>query len=165
MSTYTHPDLSEVITWATDQRWSQFAQSLVAQYQRKGSLSQAQVDALTRMYLKMMAKAQAKAQAPVNPDPVTEPGMYAKDGAVYRVKCSEAGHLYAMRFDPSGATKSERFTYAKGVIATLCASDRMTLEQASALGLRFGICCVCGRELTAEKSVDAGIGPVCITRL
>jgi len=28
-------------------------------------------------------------------------------------------------------------------------------------GKRFGVCCVCGRELTNEQSVEDGIGPVC----
>lgn len=28
-------------------------------------------------------------------------------------------------------------------------------------GKRFGVCCVCGRELTNEKSVKDGIGPIC----
>ena len=28
-------------------------------------------------------------------------------------------------------------------------------------GKRFGLCCVCGRELTNEQSVKDGIGPVC----
>lgn len=28
-------------------------------------------------------------------------------------------------------------------------------------GKRFGVCCVCGRELTNEQSVADGIGPIC----
>ena len=28
-------------------------------------------------------------------------------------------------------------------------------------GKRFGLCCMCGRELTNEQSVKDGIGPVC----
>lgn len=28
-------------------------------------------------------------------------------------------------------------------------------------GKRFGLCCMCGRELTNEQSVEDGIGPIC----
>lgn len=28
-------------------------------------------------------------------------------------------------------------------------------------GQRFGVCCLCGRELTNERSVYEGIGPIC----
>jgi len=31
-------------------------------------------------------------------------------------------------------------------------------------GKRFGVCCMCGRELTNESSVAAGIGPICKER-
>lgn len=31
-------------------------------------------------------------------------------------------------------------------------------------GKRFGVCCMCGRELTNEESVAAGIGPICQQR-
>ena len=31
-------------------------------------------------------------------------------------------------------------------------------------GHRFGVCCICGRELTNERSVSDGIGPVCKSR-
>lgn len=31
-------------------------------------------------------------------------------------------------------------------------------------GKRFGTCCMCGRELTNEESVNLGIGPVCRNR-
>lgn len=162
MSTLTlTPSMEDLIDWARTQRWSQFAQSLVAQYERKGYLSDAQVDSLARMY----AKVASKPSAPKPANPATEVGMYAKDGKVYRVKRSESGHLYAMLYDPAGATKSERFTYARGVVSTLSADDRMSVDQAEALGLKFGICCVCGAELTAEKSVGRGIGPVCAGRV
>ena len=33
-----------------------------------------------------------------------------------------------------------------------------------AFGRKFGHCCCCGRELTAEGSVEAGIGPICATK-
>lgn len=40
-------------------------------------------------------------------------------------------------------------------------SEKMSLEQAVAFGKLYGFCCVCGRTLTDERSIEAGIGPVC----
>lgn len=37
----------------------------------------------------------------------------------------------------------------------------MTLEQAKQFGTIYGVCCSCGRLLTDEGSIEAGIGPVC----
>jgi hypothetical protein len=37
----------------------------------------------------------------------------------------------------------------------------MTLEDAKEFGRLYGMCCQCGATLTDEKSIEAGIGPVC----
>jgi hypothetical protein len=37
----------------------------------------------------------------------------------------------------------------------------MTLDQAKAFGALYGACCNCGKTLTDERSIEAGIGPVC----
>lgn len=39
--------------------------------------------------------------------------------------------------------------------------NRMTLDEAKAYGKVTGTCCVCAAKLTNEKSINAGIGPVC----
>jgi hypothetical protein len=41
----------------------------------------------------------------------------------------------------------------------------LTLARAAEIGLKYGICCVCGRSLTEEKSLKTGIGPVCAKNL
>lgn len=41
---------------------------------------------------------------------------------------------------------------------------RMTLEQAKEFGAIYGVCCNCGATLTDERSIEAGIGPVCAGR-
>ena len=86
-------------------------------------------------------------------------GMYMREGKVYRVKRSEAGHLYASELI------GRKFQFARGMMRVLQPEDRMTLEQAKAYGVEYGICCVCGRLLTNEVSVAEGIGPVCSGRL
>jgi hypothetical protein len=43
----------------------------------------------------------------------------------------------------------------------LAPADRITLERAKTLSVRYGICIACGRTLKAAKSVEDNIGPVC----
>lgn len=159
MSTTTAPaPIAQVIAWAIDQTWSEFAQDIAYQFHTKG-LTPKQEAAIRGMY----AKVQAKAQAPAPVAPVTEAGMYRQDGVVYRVKVARgSGNLYAMRYVPEGG---ERFVYAPGMVRRLSATDRLSLDEAKALGHEYGQCCVCGAELTDPKSVEAGIGPVCAKRV
>lgn len=42
---------------------------------------------------------------------------------------------------------------------------RLTPTLASEIGLKTGICCVCGKTLTTKKSMELGIGPDCNKKL
>lgn len=53
------------------------------------------------------------------------------------------------------------FEYVAGMMRLLHADDRITLEEAQALGAAYGTCMWCGRTLSDPKSVEAGIGPAC----
>jgi len=53
------------------------------------------------------------------------------------------------------------FEYASGAMRWLDGAWKMSLEEAKKFGALYGTCCVCGRTLTDEKSIAAGIGPVC----
>jgi hypothetical protein len=104
-----------------------------------------------------------RVQAVCDHDPVTEVGMYLQDGAVYKVQRSrESGNLYAKRLVV--AEPKPYFDYAAGAIRRLSPDDKMTLEQGIEYGIKYGVCCVCGALLTDEKSIAAGIGPVCAKR-
>lgn len=93
---------------------------------------------------------------------VTEEGSYRKDGVIYRVRRSrQSGNLYAQRLDE----ERKEFVYEPGLIKNLLDSDRMTVEEAKAFGVQFGICCVCAKLLTDPKSIAEGIGPVCGKRV
>lgn len=97
---------------------------------------------------------------------VTEDGMYQNPDTleVYKVQVAHhgSGNLYAKRLvvtDGKG-----RFEYAPGAIKTIDPAWKMDLNQATAFGQLYGICCNCAAVLTDEKSIAAGIGPVCATR-
>ena len=103
--------------------------------------------------------------------PVTEAGMYRHGETIFKVQKAVhgSGHLYAKRLVPGEwqEVAGERlvspatFEYAPGALKTLAAEDRLTVEQAKEYGALYGTCIVCGRTLTDEKSIAAGIGPVC----
>lgn len=94
---------------------------------------------------------------------VTKEGVYqTADGEIYRVQTSrQSGNLYAKRLDIFDGG----FIYEQGAIRKLRPSDRLGVEQAKALGVQYGFCVVCGLLLTDPKSVEQGIGPICIKRV
>ncbi len=95
-----------------------------------------------------------KAQAPE--------GMHKVGDAIYKVQVAVhgSGHLYAKRLSVSPSGKVT-FAYEAGAVGRLSEDTRMSLEDAKAFGALYGTCCVCGRTLTDEKSIEVGIGPVC----
>jgi hypothetical protein len=101
--------------------------------------------------------------------PLTEPGMYRKpNGTIYRVKFNKAGTgLYAERVTivlkqgKSFAT----FVYMKGAVNELNAGMRLTADEMIAFNVDVVNCCVCGRVLTAKKSKEQKIGPICIGKI
>lgn len=87
-----------------------------------------------------------------------EGGMYMHDGTVYHIRRSNAGHLYAVKL------VGRKFEFVRGMMNVLTPEHQLTLEQAKAYGVQYGVCCVCGRTLTNEVSVAEGIGPICAGR-
>lgn len=97
-----------------------------------------------------------------------EDGFYSHDGAVYKVirAVHGSGRKYAKRLD----LYTGEWETARGVVAQLRPSMKLTLEQALETAKRSGLnpqsalygrCFVCGRTLTDETSIEEGIGPIC----
>ena len=87
-------------------------------------------------------------------------GIYFRDGVVYKVQISANQRSYAKVLREEGG-----FEYDPTAIKNICLADKITLEQAKAYGIQYGVCVVCGATLTDAKSVAAGIGPVCGKRI
>lgn len=69
-----------------------------------------------------------------------------------------SGHQYAKQLDP----ETGKFEYVGGLMAEVRSSGvLLSLERAKELGHLYGRCIRCGRTLTDEGSIEAGIGPVC----
>jgi hypothetical protein len=89
-----------------------------------------------------------------------EPGAFRRAGVIYRVKVSRtSGRPYAM------VREGSEWVYRPGAIAQVRECDRLTFEEACAISAQIGECVICGRTLTAEASVEKGIGPVCRKRV
>lgn len=104
-------------------------------------------------------------------DPALTPGVYDVNGQVFVVKPNQKKTgLYAMRLVEIAGERLNanddlvniEFVYAPGVIFDIKPEQKMPLEDAKVLTIRYGRCIVCGRRLKAGKSVEQGIGPVCI---
>lgn len=153
MSATITPDL---IDFLRSQTRSNFAQSLIAQYERRGSLSPAQIAAAERMQAQAAERAAQRAAAPVAV-PV-DPGFYLLDGTVYKVKASRAGNLYAVaRVDGSWEYRGAPARCG------ITPDHRVTAEQAAAHGVETGICIFCNAELDDADGLGkiVGVGPVC----
>lgn len=92
-----------------------------------------------------------------------EDGFYVYESTVYKVihAANGSGRQYAKALN----TVSGAWDYAPGAIKTVALlASPLTLEAAQELGKLYGICVRCGRTLTDETSIAAGIGPICAGR-
>lgn len=124
----------------------------------EAGLTKAQASMLITLLLECPKVAQKIAQG------VSE-GFYVHDDRVYRVQKSKStGNLYAKVLTPTVFGKAS-WEYAPGAIKALTGAERLSLETAVRFGHHYGVCMVCGRTLSDPKSVEAGIGPICASRL
>lgn len=113
-------------------------------------------------------------------------GMYQVEGIIYKVKFNKAGtqkyaeKLLITKKKVWDETTQEykivpkgQFIYVYGMMAILTSAHKMDEAAAKAFhdatkekyGVDYGFCCVCGKLLTVKKSINAGIGPVCQSKL
>lgn len=145
-------------------------------------LSERQVDAILNSRDRDLARAESNqidrelyadeqyasrsSQPVATPPTVITEGMYTVDGQPWKVQHTRADHtrLYAKRLDVIDGKGT--WEYVTGGLSVIRSQGvAMTLEEAQAFGKLYGICAVCGAELTDETSIERGIGPVCAGRL
>lgn len=86
-----------------------------------------------------------------------EDGFYVLGDQVWKVQKSLSSNgKYAKKLTEDGT-----FVYVAGAVAKLATAEKLTLEKAKHLGKLYGMCVICGRTLTDEGSIAAGIGPIC----
>jgi hypothetical protein len=120
-----------------------FARSLVEQWDRKGHLSDKQWACVERLT--------------AAPQATVEPGVYVLDGGgtFILVYATRNGHLAGKVWD------GHSWQYESGAQRRAATGRPITAEQAAAFGHLTGQCVFCARELTDQRSIDVGYGPVC----
>ena len=116
----------------------------------------------TRRIDKLIAQnKELAAKGAVIPEPVQKDikdGFYKIEDAVFKVVHGRNDNQYAKQLEGS------RWVYAPGAIRKLRTDSRtvsLSLTEAAAFGKLYGKCMCCGRTLTDEGSIAAGIGPIC----
>ena len=101
------------------------------------------------------------ANAPVKVHGELDDGFYELlDSSVCKVQhaVNGSGNQYAKLLN----TETGTFDYTPGLITRVRKEAvPLTMERAQELGRLYGICMRCGRTLTDENSIEAGIGPRC----
>jgi hypothetical protein len=105
----------------------------------------------------------APMQPKVEDGPAPE-GMHKFGGVIFKVQRAVhgSGRPYAQALvEAPGSDSGWTFEYVPGAIKNLSSATKLSLAEAKAFGALYGTCCACGRTLTNEDSIAAGIGPVC----
>lgn len=89
-------------------------------------------------------------------------GMHKFGGVIFKVQVAVhgSGRKYAKALQEDG-NGGWAFEFVSGAINNLSQETLLSLEEAKEFGALYGTCCVCGRTLTNEESIAAGIGPIC----
>lgn len=100
----------------------------------------------------------AEVQHAEKADPVTEEGIYEKNGEVFDVIKSGRGFFYAKTLTDNG------FVYAGArPVKALSPADKMTKVRAQELSLQRSRCIRCGKQLSKASSVAQGMGDICMS--
>ena len=160
--------------------WNSFAANMIYAINEFGSLTSPQKGAVEKMQAKHVAKKAAdKEQATDGIDLTDLPaGTYAVPGGDTRLKIAvrrpaKNSKWYGWTFVDDGSEYGKRQNYgrqAPGKNYVGNCVDQLTAIAAdpkaamAAYGKLTGTCGMCGRHLEDEKSVEIGIGPVCLTK-
>lgn len=103
--------------------------------------------------------------APVEAAPVEDPpeGVHTLDGKVWKVQEARTtgGRRYLKTLTDGGWVYLGR----RAPFFDLSPETLISIDEAAEYGHLYGVCVVCGRDLTDEHSIERGIGPVCYARL
>lgn len=152
----THPRYAEAVAYATANRQGNDFLTSIAEQATRRTLSDKQVDAVLRGKDRQQGSSSPAARVEV-----TE-GWYMVEDQPWKVQVAVngSGRLYAKRLTDEG------WEYVSGGLKVIAKDGvPMTLEMAQQYGRLYGVCGVCGRTLTDETSIAAGIGPICAGRL
>ena len=95
---------------------------------------------------------------------IIEPGAYLVAGTIYSIRRDRRAQEWQIwTFDDSQKKYKRMVNKFKenSLLSKISPKSRLTLQKANEISLETGICCHCGRPLSAFKSVARGMGPIC----
>lgn len=103
---------------------------------------------------------------------LAEEGFYKVGETFFKVQKAKlgSGRLYAKQLIElprrvDGVLESKGYwDMARGVVYKLKPEDKLSGEQAAEFGQLYGICMFCWSELTDERSIEVGYGPICASK-
>lgn len=160
--------------------WNGFAANMLTAIKDYGSLTGPQRAAVDKMHAKHIVKQAEKAAAPTSGLDLTEvpAGLYAVPNGETRLKIAirkpgKNSKWHGSIFVDDGAEYGNRQNYGRQlpgkeyegkVVEQLIAIAADPLAAMKAYGNLVGHCGACGRKLEDEKSIELGIGPVCLAK-
>lgn len=101
-----------------------------------------------------------------NSDDQTREGFYKVGDSFFKVTPARTSNRTFAHLLTSAKDEAPVWEY-KGLARVYVPADapRLTVADAAEYGKTSGVCMICGRLLTAEDSVAAGIGPICAGKL
>lgn len=173
---------NEILNFLRANQQVGFYQSLLAQYQSKGTLSDRQIECVRKGMAPKPAAPEAVAVdlAPIHAmfDRAREAGLkrraYRAEGLVITPAAATGrnpGSLYVVRADSDqyiGKVLDGKFQPTRDAGPADSETLRLIAANPSQVakdyGRRTGSCSCCGRELIDPASIAAGIGPVCAAK-
>lgn len=93
---------------------------------------------------------------------IVDVGAYLYEGVVYSIRKNQtSGRFVIYTFNDMSKKYQADYSATKKLLSKIQPSHRLSLEEAEKYSAHTGLCCHCGRNLTALKSVASGIGQVC----
>lgn len=144
--------MERIVEFLKLNQWSEFYQSLLAQYNTKGQLSERQVQAVENAILRAMAREAAPTMD------LSKKSFSIKPGDVLEIKAWIARRLQADN-NMQYFFRNLEVTEVKNETAK---AFQVNVKFVSRI---ITSCHICGRELDTDVSRATGIGPVCADKL
>lgn len=164
------------VEWLMDNQHNDFAQSLARFLNDRGTLTENQLAAIQRKLAApaatqiSVAAIEAKFAIAFG-NQIKQPRLRL-DTFVFKAvtKGANAGGIYVTEGKGEDAAYLGKVLGGQFLASRDCTDDQKARivaaasdpdKAAKAYGQRTGNCCICGRELTAEESIERFIGPIC----
>lgn len=90
-------------------------------------------------------------------------GFYKVGDEYFKVQEARngSGRCYAKVLVGNTETEKGYWDIARGLVYRLTEADELSAEEAAKFGQLYGTCIFCWKDLTDERSIEVGYGPIC----